>query len=293
MVGLRLCRRIGFPDHQVHHAVGADPPPRRPCQLLHAAADSGHFLVVLAGNEHGVHFLHGEARAALRAAGADQERTRCRLRIGFAVAHLEVLPIEAEGALGPQALDHLDPFRRQIVALVVPDVVAPGVHLVELVLVGAGDDIEAGATSAHLIQGGDHLGGDRRVLQQRVHRGPDLYTLGHCRQRSHQDLGIERIAPVLGDATVAAPLGHRHDEVQAHFLRQQGRLTVVFIGPVEARRIGGEDPATVGDGQEHAEVLAAPVRRQAERASLGFRRQGIRGLRRRLCFGFSHGHGNR
>ena len=137
-------------------------------------------------------------------------------------------------------------------------------HLLELALIGAGDDIQPRAAMADQVQRRHHLCGHGGILQQRVDGGQDLDPLGDGRQGGHQHLRIQCVAPLLGNAAIAAPLGHRHDEIEPDFLSQNSDVTIIVVGCFADRRVGGEYPAAIGDGQENAEILAAAIRRQAE-----------------------------
>src|SRR5579872_2632141 len=62
---------------------------------------------------------------------------------------------------------------------------------------------------------------------------------------------------MIGDAAEAAPFAHRHHEIQALFLRQQGGVAVLGPASVQFRRGGGDDPPTVGDGKKYAEFFGS------------------------------------
>ena len=188
----------------------------------------------------------------------ERPRPLHRLGEGLAVLEVEIMPVLGDGRLLPQPFHRVDPLGGQIVALVVVGA-GPGSHLRELAAVGARHHVQPGPPVAHLVERRQHLGGDRRVLQQRVHRGPDLHPRGLGGERRHQHQAVERALPVMRGPPIAAELGHRHHEVEPDLLGQQGGRAVVVVGAVETRRGGGQDPPAIGDRQEDPEILAAMI----------------------------------
>ena len=183
-----------------------------------------------------------------------------RLGLADAILEVEILAFEGDAWFGPKPLDDLRPFLGQVVARVMVEARVPGVHLLELAAIGAGHDVEPGAAARDVIQGGDHLRCHRRIVQDRVQGRPDFYPAGDRGDpRQHGD-GLQAMAPMAGVAAKAAPLAHRHDEIQALAFRQQRRLAVLGPATVQHRGVAADDPAAVCDGQENAELLHVPLR---------------------------------
>ncbi len=130
----------------------------------------------------------------------------------------------------------------------------PGPHLVELGLVGAGHDVQPSPAAGYMVQGGDHLGDHRGVVQQGVGGGPDLHLLGRLGDAGHHGDGLHRRAPVIRLAAEAAPLAHGEDEIQAVALCCERRVQVGLPQAVEGRGRLRDDPPPVGHRQEDPEV---------------------------------------
>ena len=80
---------------------------------------------------------------------------------------LEMAAVEVEILCRPRALDHVEPFLRKLVTLVMLALLHAE-HL-ELAFVPAGHKVEPEAAVTDVV-GGDHLlGGDQRMEQRRVH----------------------------------------------------------------------------------------------------------------------------
>ncbi len=252
-------RRVGARVDDGAHGVGLDGPAELGGQGVGAAAGVPAFIRRMAADEAGVGFAHRKAEAALGHAGADQVRPGLGQGLGIrdAVRHPEEAPLVGDAGLAPEPLDQGGPFLGEGVAVVVVQGLVPGPHLVELGLVGAGHDVEAGSAAADVVEGGDHLGRHRRVLQQGVDGGPDLDPRGGLGDGRHQGDRLQGGAPMVGLAAEAAPLAHGHDEVEAGVLGGDGGGEVLLPEAIEGRGCAGDDPAAIGHRQEDAEVPVA------------------------------------
>ena len=128
--------------------------------------------------------------------------------------------------LGPEALDDLPPFLRIGVAVVVV-LRQVDAHRVVLGLVPAGDDVEAGAAAADLVDGGHLLGGDERVVERGVDRGEDEDALRLGEQPRCERDGIEHALVEVGLAAVPDPARDREHEVEPHLVGEPAEPEVV------------------------------------------------------------------
>ena len=150
-------------DHGQQH-IGAHVLAVRPgggLQLLVQAGEIGQ-AVVLAAQEAVVGVLGRELDAAVGLAGADDRDGARRLRQRLAVVELEEAAVVRRPARAPQLAQHLEIFRRIVVAIAEIFVAAPQAHLQVFELVPARDDIDAEPAVADVVDRRRHLGDHRR-----------------------------------------------------------------------------------------------------------------------------------
>src|SRR5271165_1320029 len=112
------------------------------------------------------------------------------------------IPIEFRPALQQERPD-AKPFQPVLVAAVLIDGDAVQV---ELLLVPAADNVEAGSAVRDMIDGGDRLGAERRRNQRYVHGGEDRDALRQRTEGGAMRECLERTAIDVGLALEAAPL---------------------------------------------------------------------------------------
>src|SRR5262245_62039822 len=105
--------------------------------------------------------------------------------------------MEGDTVFLPEAFESLYPFAGNRVALGMGDMFRPQAHLSQLVAEPARDDVETGSALSDLVQCGQHLGDERDVEGERVHRGDETYTGGGLGQGGDDGHGFESRIPVV------------------------------------------------------------------------------------------------
>jgi hypothetical protein len=204
--------------------------------------------------------LRGEVHARVALAGADHLHVGLRLRAQAAVVHLEVLALEVGLAGAPQVAQHLDVFGQVLVARAEELVAGPHAHLRVLGPLPAGDEVQAEAAVGDGVDGRGHARDDGRRHHQRGGGGEELDLAGDRREPGHERERLQVVVPELGLAAEAAQLDHRQREVDAVALGLQRDLLVELETGLVLRRVFGQQPAVVADGNEDADVHErAPV----------------------------------
>ena len=119
-----------------------------------------------------------------------------RDRVGLQSFQIEefAVPVELRPAL-QQPRPDLEPLQPVVVAALLVDRHAVQV---ELLLVPAADDVEAGAAMRHMIDRGDRLGAERRRHQRHMHGGEDRDALRQRAKRRAMRQRLERAAVDIG-----------------------------------------------------------------------------------------------
>lgn len=161
--------------------------------------------------------------------------------------------LEGRSVLGPEHVDDVDPLLGDLIAVAVVALrVEP--HLGVLAEVRPGDDVDAEATAADVVDRGRHLRGDRGVQRERDHRGDDLDPLGHGSDPGHHGDRLKGVVPVLGLAVEPTPLDRREEEVEADLLGQLSDALVEVEGRHVLRSVPRDDPAVVEGRHEDAQL---------------------------------------
>ena len=160
------------------------------------------------------------------------------------------IPVEFRPALQKLAQD-LEPFKPLLITLVAINGDAMDV---ELVLVPAADDVEAGAPMGHMVEGRQRLGRESGAEQRRMHRDEQADPLGQGAYGCAMAEGLERVTKHIRLAAKALPLGHRQNEIDTSLIRHEADRDQIV--PPGAPALGGfgDGEAAIAVGVEKAEL---------------------------------------
>ena len=128
-------------------------------------------------------------------------------------------------AVGPDHLDHVDPFLGIVVTLLMPALLDTE-HL-ELTLVPADHDVQSKTALADVI-GGDHfLCRHHRIENRRVDRPEYGDAFGNGEQPSRPGDCFERRALIVGGPAISLPAADRQHKIDAGLVRQQREFLVI------------------------------------------------------------------
>ncbi len=116
----------------------------------------------------------------------------------------------------------------------------------------AGNEVDAKAAAGDGVDGGGHPRDNRRGQGERGGGGVDLDAGGDCRQPGHQREGLQVVIPEFGFAAEAAQLDHRQGKIEVVVLRFLHNGFVQLEGRHVLRRVGGDKPAVIANGNEYA-----------------------------------------